>query len=427
MMLEDKVGKDTSKQYRIYVGSIPGYIESKDILHYFEKFGPISRVRMFYTEPQSRVNKGYCHLITSDQEAYQKILDYPHHVMDDRRLYCCAYISGRKLRSHNIQSNSKRVVVRNIPQSLTGAELRALFERFGQVEMAYIFAPHGLMQKPLDQNQTGSVQFKDARAAEELVKKKTVYIRLRQRSHCFMVYPFIHNYNNFKSIQKDIDKLYQNDASMGTASDCESQLQTRLGNSVYHRKCLLAKRVHAAVPYHQIRPTSSVYFSQLALLRELTLVPERDIRFNQQTGSAVNSQRIDFQSSGEPQQFGVEVRERRCEEPESELLKDSLVVEERLEASGALGPRTRMIRLTASLTNSTLTERSGRSGSGRKRFCATPAQPTNVRTKTAENLIKLAGRPFESCEASSDLAPALSLGNRLSSFISQALLISSRL
>lgn len=426
-MLEDKVGKDTSKQYRIYVGSIPGYIESKDILHYFEKFGPISRVRMFFNEPHSRVNKGYCHLITSDQEAYQKILDYPHHVMDDRRLYCCAYISGRKLRSHNIQSNSKRVVVRNIPQSLTGAELRALFERFGQVEMAYIFTPHGLMQRPLDQNQTGSVQFRDARAAEELVKKKTVYIRLRQRSHCFMVYPFIHNYNNFKSIQKDIDKLYQNEASSEAALDSDSQLRATLGGRVYQRKCLLARRVHAAVPYHQIRPTSSAYFSQLALLRELTLVPERDIRFNQHPGSAVGSQRIDFQSSGEAQLSEVEVRVQRCEGPQSEILKDSLVVAERLEAPSALRLRTQMIRLTASLTNSTLTERSGRSGSERKHFCASPPEPSNARTKTAEQLIKLAGRPSETCEASSDLAPALPFANRLTCFISQPLLICSHL
>jgi RNA recognition motif-containing protein len=426
-MLEDTLVQDSSKQYKIYVGSIPGYIESKDILNYFEKFGSVSRVRMFYSEPHSKVNKGYCHLITSDQGTYQKILDYPHHVMEDRRLYCCAYISGRKLRSHNIQSNSKRVVVRNIPQYLTGPELKSLFERFGQVEMAYIFTPHGLMQKPADQNQTGSVQFKDARVAVELVKKKNLYIRTRQRAHCFMIYPFIHNYNNFKSIQKDIEILYQDDGSMAEESEPGSQPLEGQGQQAYQRKCLLAKRVQATVPYHQIRPTSSAYFRQLALIRELMLVPERDIRLNQQQGSAVRRQRIDFQSSNGKQPSDGTERERHCIPPQTEVLKDRLAIAERPEAQCALRPQTPMMSFSASLTNSTLTERSRHSGSENVHFCAIPLEPTNARIKTAEKLINLADRPFESCEASSELTPALSQGNSRPTFISQTLLISTHL
>ncbi len=427
-MLEEPVGKNPSKQYRIYVGSIPGYIDSKEIQQHFEHFGPITRVRMFYAEPNSNINKGYCHLFASDEATHQKILDHPHHAMQGRRLYCCAYISGRKLRSHNVQSNSKRVVVRNIPSWLTGSDLRALFERFGAVEMAYIFTPHGLMHQPLDQNQTGSVQFSDARTAEALVKKRSLLIRLKHQKHCFSVYPYIHNYNCFKAIQKDIDKLYQDDASLDAGSDRDSQPRAAAGNKDRRRKCLLAKRVVAAVPYHQIRPTSAAYFSQLVLLRELTLVSDRDIRFNRQPGPLAGRPRFDFQSSDAMQRPADEQRDPHSEAPQSGTIKDSLEPADRPEASSAIiRTQIRLTSLTASLTNSTLTERSGRSGSARKRFCATRPEPSNARTKTAEHLMKFAGRLPESCEASPDPAPALSEALSQSSFVSPSLLISSRL
>ena len=189
---------EESKVHRIYVGSIPGHIKQSTLLAYFENFGRILRVRMFFRDTTEKVNKGYCHVITDDRSAYDKILAHSPHYLGKRRLYCSALISGRRLEKHNLYNNTKRIILRNLPPEMTDDDLYVILSEFGAIEMAYIFKAHGLMRQNFAFTPTASVQFVDSRVANALVKKHLVEVKYAGRLITLVAYPYIHNYNELK-------------------------------------------------------------------------------------------------------------------------------------------------------------------------------------------------------------------------------------
>lgn len=98
---------------------------------------------MFYRGGDVIFNKGYCHLVLEDKQTYDTILRKPVHMLGSRRIYCSAFISGRRLIKFNNLSNSRRIVVTGIPDVFKESDLYSIFGHFGKVAMAYIFtAPY---------------------------------------------------------------------------------------------------------------------------------------------------------------------------------------------------------------------------------------------------------------------------------------------
>lgn len=177
---------------------------------------------MFYREG-SRLNKGYCHLYTG-QEAYDAILGRPH-FLADRALFTTPYISGRRLERQNEANNARRIVVRNLPQWYTEADLKRAFSRFGRVEVAYVFCTHFKLRETGDTlPPTGSIQFADSSLALKMIRIRNVEVQAGDKPHFLVVYPFIHNYNDIKdSLQMDRKLEQEEDRSPSDSKDLKQE------------------------------------------------------------------------------------------------------------------------------------------------------------------------------------------------------------
>ena len=299
--MEDKSEKEQKRQFKVYVGSIPGCIDSNEILHYFKRFGWILRVRMFYIEGETNINKGYCHVIVKDSKTLNNILYAKEHRLQGRKLYCSPCISGRKLKNHNNSSNSRRIVVRNIPNNLESQHLKEIFSSFGEVEMAYIFSsPQELgTKRPKNSTQTGSVQFKESSIVQEMISKGKVSFWLNSnKEQTFSIFPYIHNYTLYKSTHREVQEIITKEENPikthfdGVLEDKTAHTNSwKLSHSRLQRKCIAVKVFQSTVSFHSIRPTKKEYFSQKVLIRELALDPQLDIRMNQPTRMATTGAR----------------------------------------------------------------------------------------------------------------------------------------
>ena len=198
--------KEEAKAFKIYVGSIAGHIDQDNFLSYFSQFGSVNRLRMFFRDCSNKVNKGYCHLIIEEKSTYDRILTSGPHYYNGRRIYCSPLKSGRRLEKHNQFSNTKRVILRNIPQDMTEGELYKLASGYGDIEMAYIFKAHGMMKKNYFFAPTASVQFVQAASANALVQMHQVEVDFKGSKVTLLVYPYIHNYNDLKDVVNNTPK-----------------------------------------------------------------------------------------------------------------------------------------------------------------------------------------------------------------------------
>lgn len=94
---------------------------------------------MFYRGGGVVYNKGYCHVDLFDIDTYHAILETQVHMLGSRRIYCSAFISGRRLTKYNNLSNLRRIIVTGIPDMIKEVDLYSIFGHFGKVSMAYIY------------------------------------------------------------------------------------------------------------------------------------------------------------------------------------------------------------------------------------------------------------------------------------------------
>ena len=246
---------------RIYVGSIPGFIDVSQLMKYFKRFGYIKRIRMFYKNDASRMNRGYCHVVAKDWKTYETILNFKNHNIDNRHIFCLPYISGRKLTRHNAINNMRRIIVRGLPEVFTSESLKTAFEVYGEVEISYIFAPHALSGKGHPTQLTGSIQFSSRSVAESLAGKFKVQVTHQGHQYQVFVYPYIHKYSEFKEKQltpvphQKISK--DRNAEDGDQSQAENSADYFAQEAMDRFEFLKAKILPAI---HKSKPTRVHYF-----------------------------------------------------------------------------------------------------------------------------------------------------------------------
>lgn len=289
--------------FKIFVGSIPGQIDEEVLREYFESFGPVERVRMFHRGQGALLNKGYCHLILTDEKTYANILDEPIHKLGERRIFCSTFISGRKLQKHNVTSNSKRIVVRDIPICFNDKDMYSVFGQFGKVTMAYIFiSPNG--QENDSRVRLGSVQYSDAAPARALAKLKFVEVRRGAESITLMVMPYVHNYGEpfgnplredieFSFLEEDPAKSRSKkqgflstqemniNVSLETPNKSPRQLLKESKANPKTRELKVAQVTLRSLPiFHSHKPTRKAYYLAAKGFRA-QISNEDNLRFNQ--------------------------------------------------------------------------------------------------------------------------------------------------
>lgn len=215
-------GEDVEPKRRIFVGSIPGHLKQEELIQYFSAFGEVLKVKMFFRDGSTKLNKGYCHLVVR-RDAEEKILKTKH-IFEGRTLFVAPYVSGRKLDKYNQQNNARRIVIRNLPASMTQDMLHTTFSRYGRIEVAYVFSTHSKMKVRTGLMPTGSVQFSDSKVARALIDRGVINVDINNEVHTLCIYPFIHNYNELKDCMPNQPQFHEQ-----FEPDCQSTPQFASG------------------------------------------------------------------------------------------------------------------------------------------------------------------------------------------------------
>lgn len=156
-----------SEEFTVHVANLNSQSTEPSILDYFSYFGDIRKVKMFYDRKGGRFNRGYCRLVISQKETYDKILSTPHR-LDGHDLNCTQYVIGQTQHYSDPENNQKKVIFKGV-QSILENQFEKFCSQFGTV-MSLIHM-QWLSQEP----QTYLVVFAQVSDSEKVLKKKTFH------------------------------------------------------------------------------------------------------------------------------------------------------------------------------------------------------------------------------------------------------------
>ena len=167
-------------QFKIFVGALPGESTENEIIQYFGYFGSIGRVTMFYHReqkiPNKLINRGFCHIRLADSLTLDNILSH-NHIFQGRKILCSIFKKGKLLKQNNNQNDGSRVIVKNIPSTVSEQELQTYIQKFGKVKLAYFIrnpeakATHHIYER----SKIASIQFDLEESVDELLQKCPIY------------------------------------------------------------------------------------------------------------------------------------------------------------------------------------------------------------------------------------------------------------
>lgn len=275
--------KSCKSDYKIYVGSIPGSANAGQLASYFRKFGCVRRIQMPINASCPKINRGYCWLTVRNLETYNAVLQHKEHSFGDRILMCAPFMTGKQLRTHNFCSNSRRVIVRNIPNDFTSSDLREAFQPFGKVLMAYIFSsPDKLDREKSSKTKTGSIQFECSKVAQNLIQKREVKVHSKNGSQKLLVFLFQHKDEGYGSpknpkssqvkkgeLEKDYEShhsiISKDESSVSEADDSKlsnSQRQSQFDSVTYQNSSLKVKKgIGISAAKLPLKPTQKDYYT----------------------------------------------------------------------------------------------------------------------------------------------------------------------
>lgn len=213
---------------RLHVGSIPATASELSIRQYFDQFGPVMGVKIFYNSPGKSgltLNKGYCHILVSDQATADVILQHSSHYFQDRIIQCSPYQRGHLLKQNNAINNLRRVVAKMFPQSANEKDLYKLFGAFGPVENAFF-----LQTQKYDSDQrykTASILFKRPEDAESLVQRGFVYYE----QYLIKLYHFQHDHGRKSSRRTNDNFMLENKLKHNCSAGQEKKQEGLMGEA----------------------------------------------------------------------------------------------------------------------------------------------------------------------------------------------------
>ena len=156
-----------SEEFTVHVANLNGQSTQSSILLYFSYFGSILQVKMFYDRKGGRFNRGYCRLVISQKQTYNKILGTPHY-LDGHYLNCTPYVKGQTQHYSDPENNQKKVIFNGVPSTLAKNFLK-FCRQFGTV----ISSTH--MTWVSNEPQTYLVVFAQVSDSEQVLKRKTFH------------------------------------------------------------------------------------------------------------------------------------------------------------------------------------------------------------------------------------------------------------
>jgi heterogeneous nuclear ribonucleoprotein A1/A3 len=121
----------------IFVGGVKACFTHQEISDYFSQFGKVSSIKMKKNRKQKEMNRGFCLvkflLISSAQKAIQN----KNHLIEGRLVTCRAYLKGENLKVCQVEKNSKKLYLNQLPLATQNIDIIKAFSKFGQIESGY--------------------------------------------------------------------------------------------------------------------------------------------------------------------------------------------------------------------------------------------------------------------------------------------------
>ena len=168
-----------TKNYKIFVGCIPGDVTQPDLRLFFSTYGRIQTLKLNFKA--RNVNSGYCIITCADVETYSRLLAQPVD-FHGRKLECRPFMKDSELQVFRRLYNQRRIYIYNVSPKLSDQDIKELFEeKIGGVESAYLIrknASHSGSSSKRGSRKTGMVfgyvLFKSKGGAERAVLMKSV-------------------------------------------------------------------------------------------------------------------------------------------------------------------------------------------------------------------------------------------------------------
>lgn len=121
----------------------------------------------------NKLKAGYAFIEVRDREALEKILKIKHISFEGRELLIKRFLTGEKLHKYKQEVNSRRIFIHSIPPSWKDNDLRSLFQKFGEIEDAFVIRDRNTGKS----RSFGYAIFEEKSVAERVAKLKMVYFR----------------------------------------------------------------------------------------------------------------------------------------------------------------------------------------------------------------------------------------------------------
>lgn len=163
------------KNSRIFLLGIHTDLKKTEIIDFFKKEYPsVTNCCLIHSKKFKKKtnNVGYGTLFLKSEEETKQILSKRQFTLKGRNFVVKPYYKGKKLKDFKSSVHKRRIYVNNIEPDMENQQLREVFEKYGQVEDAYIVKN----DKFEGFKRIGFVVFEKIEQAEKIIEMETISI-----------------------------------------------------------------------------------------------------------------------------------------------------------------------------------------------------------------------------------------------------------
>ena len=156
------------KNFKIFIGCLPGSTTKKDIESAFQKYGKITRIELKIDRVGNQKKcRGFGFVTFDQKQSFEKVLR-SRICMEGRQLVIQPYLKGSNLKESRFDLIRRKIFVGNLPRKITDKVFRSKFQQFGELEAAYIIKSHVNSKN----KRYGFVVFKESESAAKVLSAK---------------------------------------------------------------------------------------------------------------------------------------------------------------------------------------------------------------------------------------------------------------
>lgn len=123
---------------KIFVGGYPVHLGEKNLMSYMSEFGEVIGVKILKKNGKSR---GFGFVTFKDPETANYVIEL-HHEMDGKKFDCKHVVNEEQAKKEEQQKKQRKIFVGGMNKETTEAELKSYFEKFGNIERAFLNKEH---------------------------------------------------------------------------------------------------------------------------------------------------------------------------------------------------------------------------------------------------------------------------------------------